>query len=457
MLSRLILGVLISFFSVTMAEPSAATQVLSFETFFQRVLAYYPGLKAAHGDVTMALAGQMQARAGFWPSLNISAGYQLSNDPVNVFGMLLRQERFTSGDFDLKRLNTPEVHQDITAGIHLDWPLFDAMQTIYRVRGSHEDVKASRAQEDFVRMEALLLAQDAYLNALTLERLSGIMDVVKSSSDDDLQKASDLKDKGMILGADYYLARVLSGDFERIKNEMAHQKKAMMILLNIMMGESLDTVWILQDMIKDKTLEPKDRPELLAAAFTYRLDLLSLKAQLEASVVAFSRERSSALPQVSLFADAANDRDRIFRTGGDNFTAGLKVQMSLFDPTRDGRVQMARAKAEKLKQQVEVLKDSIRRDIVQETARYDILRDNMAALKGMADDAKESMSLMVPLYSEGRKSIADLLEVRRTYWQSAQAYHMAFLGLWASSARLEFLSGRLNEDALNKLMEGAGL
>ena len=86
-----------------------------------------------------------------------------------------------------------------------------------------------------------------------------------------------------------------------------------------------------------------------------------------------------------------------------------------------------------------------------------MFRDNMAVLKGMTDDAKEAVSLMVPLYSEGRKSIADLLEVRRAYLRSSQAYNKALMGIWMSRARLLFVTGRLNEDEMRKLAEGAGL
>ena len=128
--------------------------------------------------------------------------------------------------------------------------------------------------------------------------------------------------------------------------------------------------------------------------------------------------------------------------------------MPLFDPSREGRIKEAQARKEQLEHNVQILKDSIAQDIAQEVSRYDTFRDNMAVLKGMTDDAKEAVSLVVPLYSEGRKSIADLLEMRRTYLQSAQAYNKALMGIWLSEARLLFLTGKLNEDEMKKLSQG---
>ena len=460
MLFRLFLAVVISALLITTsfaAEEMAGTSALSFETFSQKVLSYYPKLKAAHSDIDVALAKQMQAKAGFWPSLDLSAGYKVSDDPVNVFGMLLRQERFTSADFDLKRLNTPDRHQDFSAGVHAEWPLFDAMQTIDRARSAREIVKASQADEAFTKMEALLMAQDAYLNAITLEKLSSVIDEVQKNSDDDLQKAKDLKDKGMILGADYYSARVMFGDFTRMKNEITRQKKAMIALLNILMGDSVDKVWTLTSTIKEAEVSLQDQQKLMEAAFINRPDLASLNARLQASGSELSREKSTALPNLSAFGDATNDRNKVGSSGGNNYTVGVKAEMVLFDPSREGRVKEAKAQKDQLEHNVQLLKDSIKRDIAEETARYDTFRDNMPVLKGMTDDAKEAVSLVVPLYSEGRKSIADLLEVRRSYLQSAQAYNKALMGIWMSQARLLFVTGRLSEDEMKTLAEGAGL
>jgi len=225
--------------------------------------------------------------------------------------------------------------------------------------------------------------------------------------------------------------------------------------LNILMGESLDKVWILSDTIKEIEAPRQDQQKLMEAASMNRPDLSSLNARIQASGWELSREKASILPSLSAFGDVANDKDRVGESGGNNYTVGVKVDLPLFDPARQGRIQEARARKEQLERRVQILKDSVRQDIAQEIARYDTFRDNMTVLKGMNDDAKEAMSLAVPLYSEGRKSIADLLVIRRTYLQSAQEYNKALMGIWLSEARLLFLTGKLNEDEMKKLLPGA--
>lgn len=201
----------------------------------------------------------------------------------------------------------------------------------------------------------------------------------------------------------------------------------------------------------------QDSRELIKTALVDRPDISSMRSRLQAFDSDLSREQSAIFPRLSAFADAVNGRNKVGASGGNNYTVGVKAELPLFDPSRDGRVKEAKARKARLEHDMESLKDTISRDIVEETARYDTFLDNTAVLKGMADDAKVAVSFVVPLYSEGRKSIADLLEARRTYLQSAQAYQKAVMGIWLSEARLLFLTGQLNTDGMKQFAEGAGL
>lgn len=430
---------------------------LSFQEFVQRVLAYYPKIKSARQDVDIALAQEMQAKAGYWPSLNLSLGYDVSNDPVNVFSTLLHQGRFTSADFEINRLNTPDSHQGFSSNIHMDIPLFDAAQTIYRARSARERVKAAQFDESFTRMEALLMAEDAYLSAVTIEQLSLAVDDIWKDSDEDLKKAKELKEKGVILGADYFSARVMLGEFARLKNELARQKAAMMILLNILMGQDSGQRWTLAAALKECADDLPSQNELAEQAYALRADVKALNFKLQSMDMELSRERSSVLPQIHGFADAGNYRDKFDSAGNNNYTVGLRAEMPLFDPSHSGKVKEAQEKKARLEDEIQLYKDQISRDIAEELARYEALQENMSVLKGMTQDAKEAVSLLVPLYDEGRKSIADLFNVRQAYLRSIEAYHKSLMNVWLSKGRLLFLTGQLTEEEMKKLTEGAGL
>ena len=68
--------------------------------------------------------------------------------------------------------------------------------------------------------------------------------------------------------------------------------------------------------------------------------------------------------------------------------------------------------------------------------------------------SSQAVDLTQPLYKEGRKSVADLLDMRQGYIKVCQAYYTALVGSKISRARLLFLSGRLDESTAKKVFSG---
>jgi hypothetical protein len=74
----------------------------------------------------------------------------------------------------------------------------------------------------------------------------------------------------------------------------------------------------------------------------------------------------------------------------------------------------------------------------------------------MMDDAKQAVDLMLPLYREGRKSIADLIQIRTSYLNVAKGYYALATDTKASWTRLLFLSGQLDEPRMNEVVSAIG-
>ena len=87
----------------TAAEPSA----LTLQQAVRIALEKNPLRKAAIADRRVAWADVREARSVLLPRLTFSETATRGNDPVYVFGSELRQQRFTTADFTLNKLNTP--------------------------------------------------------------------------------------------------------------------------------------------------------------------------------------------------------------------------------------------------------------------------------------------------------------------------------------------------------------
>ncbi|MFA6143130.1 MAG: TolC family protein, partial [Candidatus Omnitrophota bacterium] len=401
-----------SFSSSCYADEALPLKPLGFNEFYQKVLAYYPKLKQQGSNVEIAIARKFQAQAGFLPRIQALASMATGNDQVYVFGTLLKQRAFTQSDFELHRLNNPASRTNYNIGVHAEMPLFDALQTIYKVKEAKHMVESARYDEAFSRMEALLVASDAYSHTLAVEKLLDVVEGSCKNSEADIKQAEELKDKGMVLGADFYAAKVILGSLRNIRNELRGQKESMHALLNILMGEDPLGAIELVDTIQEGAADKKDLKEWLSEAYRSRPDLLSIKEAVYAQEAVVSRERASILPNISAFGDL-NENTQNFDTGGGSFAVGIKGSIDIFDPAYSSRIKIARESLKKLEYDKNIAKDSITKDITDEYSRFGSIQANLPILHEMAGDSGQAVDLTLPLYREGRKSIADLLGMRQ--------------------------------------------
>ena len=424
------------------ARPDPAPMTLT--EFCRRVLEYYPRLKEQGATVELAIAHKMQAEAGYLPRIQGLAGATYGDDQVYVFGTLLRQRAFTEQDFEIDRLNNPDARANFNIGLHGEIPLFNAFQTISRVRQAGHMVASARHAEAFAKMEAILVASDAYLNTLAVEKVLEKSEEACGNSEADIRQAGELKEKGMVLGADYYAAKVIFGGLQNIRNNLRTQKVSMHALLNILMGEDPFRPVKLVDELHAGKVSGLDLKEWLSHAHSQRPDLLALEEAIRAREEQASGERKKAWPVISAFGDLMENSGN-FHTGGGSFGVGLKGTIDLFAPDYSPRVKVAEKSLQKLKYEKIIATDSVIRDITGEYARFESLRANIPVLRDMAGDSDQAVNLLLPLYREGRKSIADLLDMRQGNIKTYQAYYAAMAGSRTALVRLMFLSGRLDE------------
>jgi outer membrane protein TolC len=197
----------------------------------------------------------------------------------------------------------------------------------------------------------------------------------------------------------------------------------------------------------------QDRSELrpwIAQAYQQRKDLAAMDQVLDAQSIEALRQKTSFLPKFYGFG-SLNEDSNDWRSGGENFTVGFKGTMDFFDPTYPGRIKASKHKYEELKADRQALRDEIVKGLVLELNRYETVTADAPIMKSASADAKQAAELTAKLYQEGRKSIADLLEMRRGYFETAAGYQNLLLALELEYAKLLFLSGQLTEDGIRQV------
>jgi len=423
---------------------------MTFLACYKKVLTRYPALKKKYEQLEQVKANRNLAIADLFPHIQGVFSTTTTNDPVGVFGDLLRQQKFTQNDFALESLNRPDARTNYHFGIEGEMLLFDSFNTISKIRSARRLVKSADLESDFTEMEAGIVVLESYLGILLAQEVFRIVADIKLGSDKDLQQAEDLNQKGMILGADFYAARVIAAGIEQEYNRTQALLKSSRMLMNILMGEDPELVWAVKGKLPESVQGQGELRSWISQAYQQRKDLAALDQILDAQRIESLRQKTSFLPKFYGFG-SLNEDANTWRSGGENFTVGFKGTMDFFDATYPGRIKGATHKYEELKADRQALRDEIVKDLVLELNRYETVTADHPVLKQAAQDAQQASELTAKLYQEGRKSIADLLEIRRSYLQTASGFQSLLLALELEYAKLLFLSGQLDEKGLHQV------
>jgi outer membrane protein TolC len=314
-------------------------------------------------------------------------------------------------------------------------------------------VQSEKLNTEFAEMEVSLLAIEAFHRAVLEGILGKLTEEVLSASQKDLGEAESLNQKGLVLGADFYTAKVNGGSIEGMRNQFGRDFKSSRILLNILMGEDPLKERGLDYDLSPVSVESKGVKQWLETAYLYRKDFEALDAVIRAAESEDFRQRMSFLPKISAFG-TVEDNTHSWHGDSGNYLLGVKGEMDLFDGTYGARKDLAALKLKEANEDKNALKDSITRALAEESGRYETIVADLPVAERMLSDARNAMEMTEKLYREGKKSVADLLEIRRVYLEiAARAYETRFYAQ-TSYSRLLFLSGTLDRPAVERIAMG---
>ncbi len=434
------------------ATSPAKEVTLRFSEVLPRILAHYPELRVRHARVDEAVAMQSMAVAGFLPRLQARMGWDRTDSPVGVFMDKLQQRTFQQEDFQVNTLNRPKAREDFHGALRLEFPLFDAFQTIAASRTAGHTLKSVRDRERHGRAEAALLAIEAWLQVGRADCCEAMAKESLARVRRDLAEAESLRDQGLVLGADFFSARVAAAALEQRLNECVAARAVARAALNVLQGEPPEKSFAIPAVSAPIPADPRPAKEWLEEALASRADLLAARSAVEAQRSEVGRMKARILPNISLFAEGA-DHTRAFEQHGNEYAVGGQVNIDLFDPAYGARIRTAEARLKQVEQEEAALRDGIATSITQAAAHIEATQRNLAVLDGAARDSREAARLVRGLVRDSRKSIADLLAARSMQFEVERARAEARAESPAARARLAFLAGALEGAVLEDLAQ----
>jgi outer membrane protein TolC len=431
------------------AAVSAQTGGTSLGAAVDAVLQRNPGVAGAKYRVQEADAALRETQMKRLPSLAVNSEFTRGDNPVYVFGTLLEQRSFTQSNFGLDSLNSPGLLSNFKNSFELGVPLFTGfeLQSFERLGRLGRDAAASN--QELTVQNTRYEVVESFLQVLLQQELSQALAERIEASGGEVENARKLKEKGLVLGSDYYAAQAILGGLQAWRAQTAAGLEAARSRLATLLAvapQSLSVAGVLSP--HDYPLEAESA--LLESALRQRQELRQSALREDMASVLRRKEGFSLLPKVEAFAAAETDTED-FNGNPWNKIFGVRASLPLGDPAFPARRSRAQASLEASQEETRRVRESVHIELSQVYQGYKGVRASLPIAKDTVDKAKQSLELFRPLYREGRQSIMEVLRAEEGLAKAESAYLENLYKLHAGRARLLLAAGDLDGPAVREI------
>ena len=408
---------------------------LSLEEALERANENGYNLRIAKQDGEVAKATLGQSNAAFLPQFSIEETAIKTNDPVGVFGVMLRQGIITANDFNPAILNDPDPIHNFTTRFELVQPIINADALLKRSAAKFQLNSVASKYEATVQFTKLEV-KDLYFQLAVLDEQIEVQEAHLKASKAFKKQAEDYLNQGIINKAEYLNASLntLNAEQELIKAKNARSSVNDKFLL----------VLGIEEEVKIQVLDGlKSGVFSNYASVSFEEPNSTLKAlqfQLKANDQMLKVARFSFFPKLNVFGSYELHDKNIFGNQGTHYLIGASLRWDVFKGFKQVGM-VAQRKAEQRKsellyeQNLSQHKVNIRdtkREI--ETASFQVKLTDKAV-----EQSEEDVRIRDNRYKQGLEKTSDLLLAEAKNQQNKLNRLRALYQYHISVARLEYL------------------
>lgn len=310
---------------------SLNTQSFTLDQAIDYALANNPDMQIAAERIGQAQAQLGVALSAFYPQVTARVGYQHSNNPAEVFGMIVSQRDFKSSDFT--NINNPGYRQNFRPEIIGKLSLFRGGQDYQNSKAAELGIDAAEFERSTVRnalIEAVTATYYAYLAALEAQNVAqeSISAISSELNQTKLQYEAGTVLKSDVLSLEVKLAEAQNAEI-KAANGIEIAKTSLTNLLGLSSFQAF-TVATSSSLLPKPKL-PVSFNDLLDQAIAQRPEIKAAANQVEISLRKLKSEQGAYLPKADAYVSyGQNSQSPGFNSEKDNVTAGVTVEMDLF-------------------------------------------------------------------------------------------------------------------------------
>ncbi|MDR4514594.1 TolC family protein [Nitrosomonas sp.] len=329
----------------------SAAQVFTLDQAIDYALDNNPDLQIAIERIKQAEARLGIALAAFYPQITARASYEHSNNPAQVFAMIVAQRDFDASA--MQNINSPGYRQNFRPEIIGTLSLFRGGQDYQKSRAAELGIDAADFERSSVKnalVEAVTVSYYAYLAAQEALKVAqnSIYAISSELKQTTLRYEAGTTLKSEVLSLDVKLAEAKEAEIRAV-NSIALSKTSITNLLGLENPETF-TVAATSRLTRPRLTAPFD--ELLSLALTERPEVMAAARQVEISERELKAELGAYLPKADAFVSyGQNSQSPGFSGHKDNVTVGVAVEMNLFSGfSTKQRVSAAQRKVKEMRE-----------------------------------------------------------------------------------------------------------
>lgn len=417
---------------------------LDLESAVSRALNSDPRVRASQTQSKIADERIKEARTGWQPAVHLSQSVTRSNNPVFVFSSLLEQGRFTTSDFALNSLNKPGAQNNFRTSVSVRAPIFDQLQT--RSRISRAKIERSKADLQ-IETDSQKLRFDViktYFGAILADELLKATDASVRSAKENSRKTQDFVNVGMVAESDSLVANVELANVEQQRLEAQSAVVTTRAALNIAVGERPATKYELVGNLQERYFPVEEQSELVRIALDQRPDYKQVLLAVKDSGEKTLSLRNQKLPRVEAFGNFGYSSPYI-ANGSSDYTVGLSVSYTLFDPGRKSRIEQSVLSENVAASEKDRLEDQITLEVIAAEQNYRTAGGKIRVSIKAVIQAEEALRILQDRYRSAISTFEAVLHAEAALLRAKHGLLKAKYEYYVSYASILLATGRLTD------------
>jgi len=394
-------------------------------------LLHSPDSHVAMQRMNMATAAVDLARVGYYPSVDISAQYGQTDNPMYSFGNILNQGTFTPAiDF-----NNPGRTDDLNLRAGVEYRFYNGGRDQAGVEAAESGVARSRTERESIH------------SRLAFEVLRSFQSMIQAG---EMLAARNASIKAIRASLSVARARYEAGDLLKtdLLNLEVQESRAIesRILaqhgLELSQKIFLNLLGLQEGAVVINSSEDAQQEIPVERSYMLRPELKSLQHAEDAAAARLQAARGGNLPTVDGFASYQYDKGYVTDGDGNSWMAGVKVNYRLFEGNRTSAdIAGAMAALATIRAQRKKAELGMDLEVKQADLSYRQAVQRLEVTKKMVEQAEESARLSRTRFKEGVILSSDLIDVEMRLTDARVRQSVARANIKIASADLRRAMG----------------